>query len=72
MPDESLRVPIFCPICSGLMKGNKSTYSFYSYNCCYDCVIFWLEDRPEAIKRWKDGWRPSVEEIDRMKSFMKD
>jgi hypothetical protein len=54
------------------MKGNKSTFTFYDYGCCVDCYIFWLETRPEAIQRWKEGWRPSQEEIRTMKEFMKD
>ena len=72
MPDESLRVPVFCPICGHLMKGQKATYTFYSYGCCMDCYIYWMDERPAAIKRWKDGWRPNPEELEKMKEFMKD
>ena len=65
MPDASLVVPVFCPVCCGLMKG-KSTYSYYNYGCCMDCQIYFLEDRPEKIKAWKEGWRPTKEQIDVM------
>lgn len=68
---EELKVPAFCKVCGGLMKG-KSTYTHYDYGCCIDCYVFWLEGRPESIKRWKDGWRPSPDEIQRMVEFMKD
>lgn len=47
------------------MKG-KSTYTFYDYNCCIDCFIFFLEGRPAKIVEWKAGWRPEKEQIDRM------
>lgn len=68
MPDQSLRVPVFCPVCKGLMKG-KSTNTFYDYGCCVECFIFFIEGR---VDRWKGGWRPSPEDIDRMKKFMTD
>ena len=58
-----LRVPCFCPVCGGLMKG-KSTCTFYDFGCCIDCKIQWVEGR-EA--RWLSGWRPSSEDVRRMK-----
>jgi len=70
MPNESLRVPSFCPICSGLMKG-RSTYTFYDFGCCIDCKIWFLEDRPQKIVKWKEGWRPSPEDINHMKEMMR-
>lgn len=54
------------------MKGSRSNFTFYEFQCCTDCYIFWLEDRPEAKTRWKEGWRPSPEELQKMKDFMKD
>jgi hypothetical protein len=62
---HSLRVPVFCPNCGGLMKG-KSTNTFYDWTCCIDCYIFFLEDRPKAKEQWKGGWRPDKSEIERM------
>ncbi len=65
MPNPEYRVPIFCPVCAGLMKG-KSTFSYYNYGCCIDCQIYFLEDRPETIAKWKNGWRPSPDEVKKM------
>jgi hypothetical protein len=59
MPDETLRVPVWCPICSSLMKG-KSTQSYYDFGCCISCKIQWIEGREN---RWKSGWRPSEKEL---------
>ena len=59
MPNQDLRVPLWCPVCSSLMKG-KSSLTWYKYKCCIDCVIEWIEGREE---RWLSGWRPSAEEI---------
>lgn len=53
------RVPIRCPMCSYLMKG-KSTNTWYSWKCCMDCFIEFIEGREE---RWKSGWRPTDEQI---------
>lgn len=68
MPNEDLRVPAFCPICKHLMKG-KSTFTFYNHGVCIDCFIFFIEGRE---KRWKDGWRPDDQELEKYKEFMKD
>lgn len=51
------RVPVWCPICQGLMKG-KSTSTWYDWQCCIMCFINYIEGR-EA--RWKSGWRPEIE-----------
>lgn len=66
MPMSELRVPMFCPNCKGLMKG-KSTNSYYDHGCCIDCFIYFLEHRPQKIEAWKNGWRPTLEEISRMR-----
>jgi len=68
MPDQSLRVPAFCPICSGLMMG-RSTYSWYDYGTCVNCFIYFIEGR---VQRWKEGWRPSAEELCRYKEIAED
>ena len=59
----SLRVPLVCPVCGGLMKG-KSTNTWYDYRCCVECYIYFLEARPAKIKQWMEGWRPSPVQID--------
>ena len=70
MPDQSLRVPAFCPVCDGPMKG-RSTYTYYDYGCCIDCYIWFLESRPKRIEEWKAGWRPSPEELKHYIEMMK-
>jgi hypothetical protein len=71
MPDQSLRVPAFCPVCSGLMKG-RSTFTYYDYGCCIDCFIWFLEGRPKIIEKWKAGWKPSNDEMDYYREMMKN
>ena len=72
MPNETLRVPAWCPICGGLMKGQRSTFSYYDYGCCEGCKIYWLEDRPDRITLWMGGWRPSPEEVQRKREAFED
>jgi hypothetical protein len=57
VPDQTLLVPCWCPVCNGMMKG-KSTYTWYDYACCVDCYIWFLDGRPATIEKWKAGWRP--------------
>ncbi len=66
MPISDLRVPAFCPVCKGLMKG-RSTYTYYDYGACVDCFIYFIEDR---VDRWKSGWRPTESELARYQENM--
>jgi len=68
LSNKELRVPAFCPICGGLMKG-KSTFTFYDFGCCVDCFVYFIEGRAQ---KWRDGWRPSPEEMERFREMMKD
>ena len=63
MSMEEFRVPAFCPMCGQTMMG-KSTSTYYDWGCCMNCSIHFIEGREQ---RWRDGWRPTVAEIDAMK-----
>lgn len=67
MNKNDLRVPAFCPICGGLMKG-KSTSTYYDHGACVDCFIWFIEGREQ---RWADGWRPSEEDLENYRNFMR-
>lgn len=58
---ENLRVPSFCPLCTCVMKGSKSTQSYYDWGCCVNCFIEFVEGREP---RWRRGWRPSAEQVE--------
>ena len=51
-----------CPVCSSYSFKAKDDVYMTKFECCYKCYIQWVEDREE---RWKTGWRPSYEIIDR-------
>lgn len=62
---SELRVPAFCPICGVVMRGSKSTASYYDWGCCSICKIEFVEQRED---RWKEGWRPDQKQVARMLS----
>tara|TARA_R110002124_G_scaffold68690_1_gene185503 strand:- start:1734 stop:2132 length:399 start_codon:yes stop_codon:yes gene_type:complete len=51
-----------CPVCSSYSFKAKDDVYMTKFECCYKCYIQWIEDREE---RWKSGWRPSSETINR-------
>lgn len=53
-------VPSFCPICEGVMWG-KSTSTYYQYGCCVFCHLQYVEGREDV---WKEGWRPTAEQVE--------
>lgn len=64
--DRSIfRVPVWCPICDLVMKGDNKTY--FDWGCCKLCHIQFVEDREE---RWCSGWRPSAEEVEAFRRSM--
>lgn len=56
-----LRVPSFCPLCKCIMKGSLSVCSYYDWGVCVNCKIEFVECREQ---QWKDGWRPTQEQIE--------
>lgn len=56
---RNLRVPPWCPLCGKPMMG-RSTSTYYDFGVCVYCFIQFIEGREQ---RWKDGWRPSGEQI---------
>lgn len=58
---KNLRVPMFCPVCERIMKGSKSTNTYYDFGCCSDCFIEFVDGR---VKKWKSGWRPDEKELE--------
>jgi hypothetical protein len=53
-------VPISCDVCHLLMKTSDDSLAYRQYQCCSGCSSRWAESRRQE---WKDGWRPSQEEI---------
>lgn len=65
---RSLRVPMFCPVCGGMMFGSKCNQTYYDWGCCATCHVMFVEDREQ---RWRDGWRPTEADISEMRSSLR-
>lgn len=53
--------PAFCPCCLRPMRDVTDPSSYEANSCCFSCDIKFA--RPN-IAKWKEGWRPSREEVD--------
>ena len=61
-PDEVRdTVPFSCPVCDYLMRTSDDERSYHNFKCCESCETFWA--RPN-LSLWKNGWRPSKEQVD--------
>jgi hypothetical protein len=58
--DASLPVPLFCPICDFVMRTKDDETAYREFECCDRCSRKWAAPRKKA---WKDGWRPSREQV---------
>ena len=56
------KVPLACPICDYMMRS-IDIGEYQKYGCCRYCSLFFAQ--PNS-KKWKKGWRPIGEEIDRV------
>lgn len=54
-------VPLFCPVCDKKMKNLQDCLTYKKYQACHYCTTMYAEVDP---KRWKEGWRPDLSEID--------
>jgi hypothetical protein len=58
--DAGLTVPLACPICTRLMRTRDDEASWRELECCERCALTWAQPRLSA---WKDGWRPTAEQV---------
>ena len=54
-------VPLACPVCSYLLRTFDDEKSYRNFKCCESCETHWA--RPN-LKMWKEGWRPSKNQIE--------
>jgi len=60
--DKYEKVPLECPVCNSMMTANDIA-DYNKYTCCRSCSL--LLAQPNKAK-WKDGWRPSKTELNRV------
>lgn len=54
------KVPLFCPVCKMVMSSNDDYIYYKKYTACSACSITYAESNRQ---KWKDGWRPTKQEI---------
>jgi hypothetical protein len=52
--------PIFCPLCDSIMRTDLDEDAYKKFECCDSCATNWAYPNKE---KWKDGWRPSSDEV---------
>ena len=52
--------PLLCPVCKAFMNSFYDDESYKSFSCCDRCASTWARQNKD---KWKEGWRPSEEEI---------
>lgn len=58
--EKSPSKPIFCPLCDSIMVGEFDVDAYKKFECCDSCATVWAYPNKE---KWKEGWRPSSEEV---------
>lgn len=54
-------LPLACNVCNMLLRSREDEESCREFDCCYRCALKWAHSRRQ---QWKDGWRPTQEEVD--------
>lgn len=54
-------IPFFCEICQFPHDAIRDWPYFEKFKMCQECATTLVEARQ---KEWKDGWRPTQEQID--------
>ena len=51
--------PLVCPVCNFVLRDDEDVRSVKREDACSECTINFKHIH---LNRWKDGWRPSIEE----------
>lgn len=54
-------IPFFCKVCEFPHDSNRDWMYFEKFEMCQECAMSLVEARQSD---WKEGWRPSREQID--------
>jgi len=58
--EEDESQPLFCPLCESIMRSTMDEDSYKKFTCCDSCATTWAYPNRE---KWKEGWRPTSEEV---------
>lgn len=51
---------VFCSVCGSTMRGSLDDDALLKFGCCDSCATFWAYPNKD---RWKEGWRPTSDEV---------
>ena len=54
---------VFCHTCDFLIKTSDDLITFKKWQTCHDCYLRFIEGDQE---RWKEGWRPDSDIIQKI------
>ena len=63
IPESYKPSNVDCPICSLAFRHQEDVLEHKKYGCCLDCSLHFMQPNR---KKWKNGWRPSKEEVERV------
>ena len=49
-----------CPACKTYSFNLKDDAYMNKFDCCYRCYIKYIQGTVDGEKRWKEGWRPPI------------
>tara|TARA_Y100000034_G_scaffold109850_1_gene141517 strand:+ start:552 stop:809 length:258 start_codon:yes stop_codon:yes gene_type:complete len=52
-----------CPICKLAFRHKEDLIEYNNYGCCLDCSLFFYQPNK---KKWNEGWRQQIEEIEKV------
>lgn len=55
--DNITVIPLFCPVCSNVMRNFLDAQFYRKWGACSNCSITYAEGNKE---KWKKGWRPKL------------
>ena len=58
--DAEPAIPLCCPLCTTMMSSKDDEEAYLEFQCCHFCAMSWAHARRTL---WKEGWRPSRDEI---------
>jgi hypothetical protein len=58
--DAAPAIPLCCPVCNAALRTREDESAYIDVSCCNRCALLWAHARR---KEWKDGWRPTQEQI---------
>jgi hypothetical protein len=63
IPESYVPSKTDCSICGFAFRHQEDVFEHTNHGCCLDCSLYFMQ--PNRVK-WKNGWRPSKEEVKRV------